>query len=78
MKIRESFKYSDTTIASLKPYDMFVLTSPRIIYMYIMSNSGPKYLALDNGAWKDSGIIFNITEQVSIINIEEVLYIKKS
>lgn len=76
MKIRESIKFKTTTIASLKPYDMFVLTSPRVVYMYIMTYNGPKYLELDNGTWKDSMLAFNINENISIIKIEELEYTK--
>lgn len=76
MKIRESIKLKITTISNLKPYDMFVLASPRVVYMYIMTYHGPKYLELDNGVWKDSMIAFNIQENISIVKIEELEYTK--
>jgi hypothetical protein len=62
---------------------MFVLSSPhekadtfKIIYMYIMTYTGPKYLELSNGTWKDSNVIFSAVEQVSIISIEDLVYSK--
>ena len=76
MKIRESIKFKTTTVANLKPYDMFVLASPKVVYMYIMTYHGPKYLELDNGTWKDSMIAFNIQENISIVKIEELEYTK--
>ena len=76
MKIRESIIIKTTTIANLKPYDMFVLASPRVVYMYIMTYNGPKYLELDNGVWKDSMLAFNINENISIVRIEELEYTK--
>lgn len=77
MKIRERIIYKNTTIRSLNLYDMFVLKSREKIYMYVMSASGgPRYLELKDGVWKDSMIAFNIDEQVSIINVEELEYSK--
>ena len=55
---------------------MFVLASPKVVYMYIMTYHGPKYLELDNGTWKDSMIAFNIQENISIVRIEELEYTK--
>lgn len=78
MKIRERIQYKTTTVANLRPYDMFVLTSCEKIYMYVMKNiSGPKYLELKDGIWKDSVIAFNINEQISIIQVEELEYSKR-
>lgn len=76
MKISECITFKTTTIASLKQYDMFVLSSPKVIYMYIMTYTGPKYLELSNGTWKDSNVIFSVVEQVSIISIEDLVYSK--
>lgn len=76
MKISECITFKTNTIASLKQYDMFVLASPKVIYMYIMTYTGPKYLELSNGTWKDSNVIFSVAEQVSIISIEDLVYSK--
>jgi hypothetical protein len=79
MKIREIVNYNTTTIAHLQPYDMFILTSPRKIYMYIMTlNHGPKYLELVDGCWKDTGLAFHINEPVSIIEVETLEYKKRA
>ena len=51
-------------------------SSPKVIYMYIMTYTGPKYLELSNGTWKDSNVIFSVVEQVSIISIEDLVYSK--
>lgn len=78
MKIRERIVYKNTTIRSLNFYDMFVLTSPEKIYMYVMwASGGPRYLELKNGIWEDSMIAFNINEQISIIQVEELEYSKR-
>ena len=76
MKITECITFKTTTIASLKQYDMFVLASPKVIYMYIMTYTGPKYLELSNGTWKDSNVIFSVVEQVSIVSFAVLQYMK--
>lgn len=57
---------------------MFVLAVPKKIYMYVMSASGgPRYLELEDGVWKESMVCsFDINEQISIINVEELEYSK--
>lgn len=79
MKIRENFYFENTTLANLKPYDMFVLNypSPNKVYMYIMTvNRGPKYLELIDGHWQDSNVAFSIHEPISIIKVETLEYKK--
>jgi hypothetical protein len=76
MKVRESIKFKTTTVANLRPYDMFVLAIPRSVYMYIMTYNGPKYLELHDGAWRESGVLFGVTEEISIIHIEDLVYLK--
>lgn len=79
MKIREIVNYNTATIAHLQPYDMFILTSPKKIYMYIMTlNHGPKYLELVEGRWKDSKVAFHTSEPISIIEVETLEYKKRA
>lgn len=79
MKIREIVDYNTATIEHLQPYDMFILTSSKTIYMYITSlRSGPKYLELVDGRWKDTRVAFHISEPISIIEVETLEYKKRA
>lgn len=79
MKIKEIVNYDTKKITDLKSGDMFIITSPTKIYMYIETlYHGSIYLELVDGCWKDTGIAFHTNEPISIIEIETLEYKKRA